>query len=123
MYRPIKSQENTQKKATLLLLSVQEEKKRSDRPVHDRATSAPLNMKLAEKPIDLGQGETGSTLLQLITWIKLMWDRAGKLIKRKASGSKDNEDLSVRDKWIEDNFGYLNSYMRRVIESKRKIGG
>ena len=31
--------------------------------------------------------------------------------------------LSDRDKWIKDEFGYIQQYMKRVAEGKRKKGG
>ena len=58
--------------------------------------------------------------MQLLTWIKLMRNRAGKLTKSKPSGSEADEGLSVRDKWIKDNFDNLHSYMRCVAEGKRR---
>ncbi|XP_041349356.1 uncharacterized protein LOC121368683 [Gigantopelta aegis] len=64
----------------------------------------------------------GISAEQLTIWLKSIRDRAGKITKKQPSGS-GAQPLTDRDKWVLDNFGYIQNYMRRVAEGKRKKGG
>ncbi|KAF5888694.1 histone-lysine N-methyltransferase PRDM9-like, partial [Clarias magur] len=66
--------------------------------------------------------QLGVTADQLTTWVKSMRDRTGKLTKKQLSGS-GRLPMTDRGKWILENFGYIQNFMKRVAEGKRKKRG
>ncbi|XP_053364978.1 uncharacterized protein LOC128534537 isoform X2 [Clarias gariepinus] len=66
--------------------------------------------------------QLGITVDQLTTWLKSMRDRTGKLTKKQPSGS-GTLPMTDRDKWLLENFGYIQNFMKRVAEGKRNKRG
>ena len=61
---------------------------------------------------------------QLECWVRTQRDEVGRITdpNRKPSGSGADQ-LTDRQKWVIDNFGFVSRFMRRHDVSKRKIAG